>query len=249
MINMEFTINDSELPQIANLILENRKPPGKDWWWPLNELNGKPADKKRANKFLLCSILDWQMKSEKVLKNAKRFSLDVLADPEDLWNVIGEYSEEEWMSKYHEFRLHWLHAGHNRVWMIGRKILKQYNGDASKIWVGIVKSPGVILDELKKLGVGENISRMCVGALIDTKQIDGIGDVKPDIHLKRVLGRVLKGSEISESEVLEYTRKMYPENPWILDRELWMIGKELCHPDNPKCHECYLRTYCVSSKN
>lgn len=248
MSNMESTISDRKLARITNLILENRRPPGKDWWWPINELNGKPADKKSANKFLLCSILDWQMKSEKVLENAKRFSLDVLGDPEDLWNVISEYSEEEWISKYREYKLHWLRAGHNRVWRIGHNIVKNYNGNASQIWEG-KKSPSEIIDEFIKLGVGENISRMCVGALIDTKQIKGNGDVKADIHLKRVLGRVLKGDILSDSEVITFTRKMCPENPWILDREFWSIGKELCHPDKPKCHECYLRTECIYSKN
>ena len=247
MLNLEFPIDDIKLARVTNLILEHRRPAGKDWWWPLNELNGKPTDKKTANKFLLCNILDWQMNSAKVLENSKRFSLDVLHDPEDLWDTILKYSEEEWMTKYSEFRLHWLHAAHNRVWRIGRNIVKYYDGDARKIWEG--KSPGVTIDILNKLGVGENISRMCVGALIDTNQIKGNGDVKADVHLKRVLGRVVKGEPISESEVIEITRKMYPENPWLLDREFWMIGKELCHPNNPKCFECYLKPECLHSKN
>jgi hypothetical protein len=94
MINEQLSVSDRKLSRITDLILKNRRPPGKDWFWPINELNGKPLDKKRANKFLLCGILDYQIKTERALENAKRLSIDILGDPKDIWNVIAEYSEK-----------------------------------------------------------------------------------------------------------------------------------------------------------
>ena len=43
------------------------------------------------------------------------------------------------------------------------------------------------------MGVGPQLSRMTAGALHDTKQIVGPGELKADIHVRRVLGRVFTG--------------------------------------------------------
>ncbi len=114
-----------------------------------------------------------------------------------------------------------------------------------------------VLDNLHKLRVGPQLSRMIVGALLDTEKIqlkkddegtaDVTADVKVDIHVRRVLGRILEGKEYEnsdESTVLEKTRGMYPQCPWRLDQPLFTLGKKLCKSSNPRCSECYMRKYC-----
>jgi adenine-specific DNA glycosylase len=96
--------------------------------------------------------------------------------------------------------------------------------------------------------MGEQISNMAVGALIDTGLIEGKGDVKADINVKRVLSRVLAGEDLSIAEIIDITRRMHPKNPWLLDRELYLIGKELCFESISYCDDCYLSSDCAYTK-
>jgi endonuclease III len=89
---------------------------------------------------------------------------------------------------------------------------------------------------------------MVVGALIDTKQIEGVSDVKADLNVRRVLGRVLKNRILTAEEATEVTRKMFPDNPWLLDLPLYYAGKDYCYASDPDCDECYLQKECKFSK-
>ena len=138
---------------------------------------------------------------------------------------------------------------HERVWRIGKDIVTYYGGDARKIWMG--QPPDIVLHRLNKMRVGKQISRMIVGALCDTDQIQGRGDVKVDTHVRRVLGRVLRGNPFSISEVpivIEKTREIWPENPWLLDEPLYALGKHFCYASNPHCDDCYLQKICTFNR-
>jgi endonuclease III len=148
--------------------------------------------------------------------------------------------------KRNAYKLHRFPSGHKRVWTIGKQIVEKYEGDSRKIWND--NSPSdEILHRVEKLGAGEQISRMIVGALIDTKQIEGRGDVKVDIHVRRVLGRILQAEEFSlkqKDKVIEITREMNPENPWLLDRPLYYLGKGLCTATMAWCTNCFIHSKC-----
>ena len=211
----------------------------------MSDRNGKPADKKSANKFMLACILDYQMRYEIVWKNARRFAEDDLCDPDDLWEVITSTPQSVWKSEGHwrKISLHRFPSGHNRVWRIGSRIVKDYGGDARNIWNG--QSPDVVLGRFIHMKVGEEISRVTVGGLIDTQQIVGKGDLKADVHTTRVLGRVFKGSKVSAGEAHRIAEAILPGDTWQLDFPLFQLGKSLCKATNPSCGECYLREECV----
>lgn len=236
---------NERLDRITKLLLSNRDDGQKFWEW-LSDINGKPLDKKTANKFLFCCILDYQMKAETVWGKGKRFTEETLGDPEDLWGYVTSFSHDEWMSKFKEFSLHRFPKAHERVWRIGKIIAGEHNGDARDIWIG--KNSAEILECLYKMRMGKQISNMLLGALLDTKQIDGQGDIKADINVKRVLGRVIIGEEFTVDEAIKTTRMMYPDNPWLLDRELYLIGKEYCLLSVCYCDDCYLINECEYSK-
>lgn len=233
---------DNLRQQITSLLLENREKMGGSWPW-LAGFKGKQADKKSANKFLLGSILDYQIPAQTAWSNARRLAEDILGDPEDLWRSIVSIPKEIWMSRFKLYSLHRFPQAHERVWRIGEEIVKKYDGDARRIWNGI--PPTDVLERLNALKVGEQIARMIVGALIDTQQIVGAGDVKADIHVRRVLGRLLTGTMLKPREAVELTRAMYPQNPWLLDDPLYQIGKHFCHASVPTCNKCYLSTHCA----
>jgi len=198
---------------------------------------------------LLGCILDYQMPAEIAWENARRLAEDIFSNPNDLWHHISGVPLSKWKMKWEEYKLHRFPKAHERVWRIGRDIVAHYGGDARNIWKG--QSPDVVLDRLNQMKVGEQISRMVVGALCDADQIQGSGDVKVDTHIRRVLGRVLRGSPFTPSEapiVLEKTREMWPENPWLLDEPLYSLGKEFCYASNPDCDDCYLQKECTFNR-
>ncbi len=240
-------LNDSSKHhRVAKRLLLIPRPDEGLWPW-LDK--GKKASKKEANKFFLGAILDYHMQAEQVWQQTRKFAEQMLDDPDDLWEFITSFSEEAWKSKKKEFALHFLNDAHMRAWHIGKDLVQYYEGDARKIWQG--QEPASVHKRLQKLGkrgAGANISNMIVGALLDTGQIEGIGDVKADTHVRRVLGRVFNGKAFKanqSAQVVELARNIYPENPWLLDQPLYFLGADACYHKEPDCEYCYLRDECL----
>ena len=207
--------------RIAQLLLANRDDDTTFWDWLVPR---QPLSRKNANKFLLACILDYQVRAETAWANAKKLAENILGDPDDLWGRITTVSLDEWNSKRKQYSLHRFPKGHERVYTIGKRLVAQYGADARTIWEG--QSIDATLHRLNDIGVGQQISRMVVGALIDAGLLHGKGDVKADIHVRRVLGRLLKGSEFTGDEArlaVDTTRRMHPANPWLLDRPLYRL--------------------------
>lgn len=223
--------------RVCKLLLENH--PSSVWkWLP----KGKRLYKKSANKFILGSILDFGMRADLVWENARRFAEDELGDPKDLWETIisiPRWNSDTMCGRYH---LHRFRAGHKRVRRIGKEIVEHYSGDTRKIWKN--QRPDKILERLERMRVGPQISRMIVGALYDTKQISEAGDLKADIHVRRVLGRVFTGKVVSPVEAHRIANKMISGKSWMLDAPLYALGKSKCKKRNPACVDCYLRKKC-----
>jgi endonuclease III len=203
----------------------------------------KPWTMKFANKFLLCSLLDYQIPSTKAWENGYRLIEQILGDPEDIWEAITSMSESEWASRRGEYNLHRFPAAHNRLWKIGQRIRESYQGDARRIWSH--RDSQSVLQLLWDLGAGNQISRMVVGALRDCGEISaGASDVKGDVYVRRVLGRVLTGDIADAESAVKSARELYPADPWQLDAQLWQIGNTYCKARRPKCGDCYLAVHC-----
>jgi len=237
----------NDLEQIAAVLLKHRlKQPEEEWGIK------KGCRREDANIFLICCLLDWQQKArvawekgENLVKQLGEESRD--PDAKNLWATISNFPKDAWDSKYEHYRKpHRFRKGYTRLWGIANDICARYEGDARNIWLG--RSPFDALVHLWALGAGDQISRLIVGALRDCGEIEGgSGDVKADVHLRRVLGRAVYGEEISganAAKVIELTRQLNPIDPWLLDWPLWNIGKDYCKPTDPKCSECYLHPHC-----
>ena len=230
----------NELAQIAGLLLDNRAGRG-DWGL------GSKCSKGDANTFLICCLVDYQWDSDVAWKKGADL-VKCLGGPENVWVKVSSFSKEAWDSKYEEYGKPARFPGRYRhLWGIANDICARYDGDARNIWLG--KTPFDALVHLWALGAGDQISRMIVGALRDCGQIKGgSGDVKADVHLRRVLGRTTEGEEISAAnaeKAIKLARQLNPDDPWQLDWPLWSVGKSYCRPTSPDCPNCYLRPHCV----
>ena len=229
--------------RVTGLLLKSRE---KESWPWLTDMPGR-AGLKRANKFFAGCIVDYQTRADFVwTRVAERIETD-LSDPKQLWKRVISKPLPEWREQWKTKPWHKFPKGHERVWRIGKQIVDRYGGDVRKIWRN--QRPSEVYDRLMALHVGPQISRMVIGALIDAKEVRGKGDVKADIHVKRVLGRALRGKDLSEREATEITRKMHPRNPWLLDAPLYFLGKSVCTKRNPECPKCYLRQTCAFNGN
>jgi tetratricopeptide (TPR) repeat protein len=201
---------------------------------------------KRANKFLLGSILDYQMDAQRAWDNAERFAEQELRDPEQLWqtivtqfpdaNAFAKDEQHKWLHRYPQARM--------RVARIAGDLVRQHEGDARRIWRG-QPSPEV-LARLRGIGAGEHISRRTVGALMDTGQIPTeTTDLPGDIHVRRVLGRCILGREVEADEAIKLGRQLHPENPWALNELLYDVSVRHCRKQSPACEYCRLRVDCA----
>ena len=222
---------------VRKLLLRKRSPRGVSKPW-MSDLDGKQS----ANKFMLASILNYQMNAAQVWNNAKRFAEQTLNDPPDLWTAIRKIRKWDTPTVFRRYQLHRFPAAHDRVRRIGQEILKHYKGDARNIW--LEQTPDEVLNRLNAMRVGQKISRMIIGVLSDAKQISGVGELAPDIHVRRVLGRVFTGDVISADEAIRIAKEMVPRKSWKLDTPLYRLGQSKCKKTNPDCEDCYLREEC-----
>jgi hypothetical protein len=205
---------------------------------------------KTANIFFLAAILDYQMPAEWVWNNTKKFAETTITNPDGLWRWITDHSLKDWKDKWKTYGLHRYPAAHVRVWKIGKKIVEEYDGDVRNIWLN--QPPDIVQKRIFSLVGGVAIPRMILGALLDTKQISSCKlDVKPDVHVCTMLYRLLYGAEkvVADAnvvnEVIDITRQMHPENPWVLDDPLFDKGREICKAINPNCPDCLLMDVCA----
>ncbi len=133
------------------------------------------------------------------------------------------------------------------------KILRDYDGDASRIWAGNPGS-GELVRRFKRFdGVGQKISTMAANILIRDFRIDVADrqeiDISVDLHVKRVFERLeLVAEGASRDEIVRTARMINPEYPGILDFAIWQIGREWCTAGTPACAECFLNNVCPSSR-
>ena len=70
-------------------------------------------------------------------------------------------------------------------------------------------------------------------------------DVKPDSLLLRVFRRAGLIDVESANQARQVARRLNPEFPGALDRPVWRIGQDWCHPKEPDCASCPLPRECA----
>jgi hypothetical protein len=242
--------NDAKMREVAKALSDHR---GRENWkdsadsWGIEGHGDNELPIAKANLFLLRCLIDYQCNSADAWKRGEVYFDEKLNSDQrrELWKTIAETPQEEWNSEenFDRCNLHRWHRAHNRLWPIADCICRYFEGDARNIWRK-GSSTFDVLCRLYYIGAGEQLSRMIVGALKDCSQISGASDVKADVHVCRVLGRVFFGKEAIPGAAIKLSRDLYPDDPWQLDGPLWNLGQGNCSDKSPQCAGCYLKSNC-----
>lgn len=135
-----------------------------------------------------------------------------------------------------------------------QRIVRDYEGDASKIWTGNPSSAAVVYRFLQFEGVGIKIATMATNILARQFKVPFSDyysiDISPDVHILRVLRRSgLVEKEASIESVVYKARELCPEFPGIIDFSCWEIGRMWCRPRNPNCKDCIIQSECMKRIN
>jgi uncharacterized HhH-GPD family protein len=128
------------------------------------------------------------------------------------------------------------------------RLIDEYAGDASRIWV-----PGSTVLEVSERfsefsGVGRKKAAMAVEILTRTFDVplDGqeCGTVAYDIQVRRVFLRSGLVDIDTPAEVERAAALACPKAPGSLDLPTWLVGRETCRPRKPLCDKCRLAAVC-----
>ena len=202
--------------------------------------------------FVLACLMDRQVKAEKAWKIPHLICRD-LCNGDFSFKGLTKLSLKEVSSYFEKEGLHRFNNDMAKVFVSAiEKIGKKYNGNASLIWDGENSSAEIIFRFLQFDGCGIKIASMATNLL---HRIFGINytdysalDISPDIHVRRVFYRLGLVDNIDDVDSVIYkARSLHPSFRGIFDKCCWNIGREFCHPSNPKCSKCVLASIC--SKN
>jgi len=133
-----------------------------------------------------------------------------------------------------------------------QKIANEYEGDASRIWMGEPSSAEAVYRFLQFNGAGPKIATMAVNILARDFKIafsDFFSvDISADVHVRRVFARLgLCPPEPTAEQVVYKARAVYPSFPGMIDLPCWDIGKNWCGPRVPQCSSCYMNDLCPTA--
>lgn len=197
--------------------------------------------------FVLGCVMDRQIKAERawlipyeISKEINGFNFNILLE-------LNQNSIKEIFKKRNLHRFNDIMA--NNFYLAIQKIHSEYQDDASNIWANKPRSSTIVKRFLEFQGVGIKIATMGVNILardfkIPVKDYISI-DVSPDVQVMRVFKRLgLISTDADNWQLIYCAKELNPEYPGIFDLSCWEIGRNWCHPKNPKCQDCHLGEFC-----
>ncbi|MDT8392072.1 MAG: iron-sulfur cluster loop [Lentisphaeria bacterium] len=207
----------------------------------LNDLDRYP------HAYVLACLMDRQIKAERawnipyeIFKEIGSFEIDHL----------GEIALTKVKALFNSKKLHRFNDSMAEVFHAGIKdILRDYEGDASRIWEGNPSSSAVVYRFLQFKGSGIKISTMAANILARQFRVPFSDyysiDISPDVHIIRVMKRMgLVPANATNDMVIYKARELNPEFPGIIDFSCWEIGRTWCKASNPQCSSCIVESKC-----
>ncbi len=202
--------------------------------------------RREANTFLCACFLEYRSGKTDVWDNVEFFVDEILDNPDNLWQEIVHHTYEGWHERFFDYNLHPEQGIHDRLYRIATNMIRFYAGDGRQIWGGYEDDPDEIYKRLLLLQIPPSTACLIVGTLKDLGYVHGPFDIVGDIVDARVLGRMVcgDGTCISSLSARRLARMLSPDDPWRLDRPLYLIGSRWCGP-GPRCRACLVKEACV----
>lgn len=127
-------------------------------------------------------------------------------------------------------------------------LLEKYEGKAENIWNDNPRTEDLQRRFEEFDGIGQKKASMATNILvmdfgINVKDKRGI-DLSYDRHVRRVFLRTGLVEKDDMNLMIKTARRLNPEYPGALDYLAWIIEREYCHPQNPKCDKCPISKVC-----
>lgn len=202
--------------------------------------------------YLFAVILDQGMKAERVweipfLLKQRLGHLDVhrLANINDD-EIIETFNQKPKLHRFPKTMALWIKKA-------SQLLLEKYDGKAENIWNDNPRTDDLHRRFEEFDGIGQKKASMATNILvrdlgIEVKDRSGI-DVSYDIHIRRVFLRTGLVEKDDMNLMIKTARMLNPEYPGVLDNPCWIIGREYCHPQNPKCDTCPVSGACQKLLN
>lgn len=201
--------------------------------------------------FILGCLMDRQIGSEKAWMIPYQLCLDFNAFDMDSLSKLTYSQISAWFIKH---RSHHYYNNMSKVFYEAiQRIHTEYDDDASKIWIGKLKSATFVSRLSQFKGAGEKITPMTAIILDRDYDIEFEDyyyiDIPPDAHVKRIFCRLkLAQNENDKIAVICKARELNPAYPGIIDSICWEVGRDYCHSTNPECGTCPLSVCCPSKE-
>lgn len=206
---------------------------------------------KMPHVFVLACILGRQFHDEKAWETLAR--LEERTGTLDI-KKLNRLTQGDWESAFskpaplHRFRFQMARYIMTAV----QRIMKEYGGDASRIWGDSPSSATVIKRFLEFEGIGQKISTMATNILVRYFKIPLSDCYSVEVTVDGRMKRVLSRMGIVDSKKAKYiqltVREIYPKYPGIFDPVFWEIGKFYCFPTQPNCPKCPANELCLYSR-
>jgi uncharacterized HhH-GPD family protein len=133
------------------------------------------------------------------------------------------------------------------------RVMRDYDGDAARIWNGVPSAATVVRRFLEFHGAGPKIASVATNILVREFHIKltdvQFVDIAADVHVRRMmlrLGFVREGADLDI--VICAAREASPSFPGVFDVVLWRLGRDICRPITPLCGVCPYRDLCPSAQ-
>jgi endonuclease-3 len=138
-------------------------------------------------------------------------------------------------------------------WIIeaSRLLVERYHARPQEIWNDKPKADDLQRRFAEFKGIGEKKASMATNILVRDKnvQVRGVDlsgiDVSGDVHVRRVFLRSGLINVDSVDAAVRAAKILNPIYPGELDLPAWHIGRTFCHPTEPECSKCPIRTDCL----
>ena len=119
-----------DLKRLRAALLKFRRENPNSIEWPLPRKGAGHLTRSCANKYLLMCTVNFQSKVDLVFRRIDR-CLAALEHPRDLWHAIAAHAPREWRARP---PLHRFPRFHDRVHRIAKQVVRDFQGDARRIW-------------------------------------------------------------------------------------------------------------------